>query len=266
MAPHHRGRDRPQDVPQRLGAGRRPERGRRRVEGALREGVDDRRAPQAALDASGSALLPSAIERTKRSMIRSRIRTTTQATIRMMAIVTGLAKTQSTASARPAESVALEHLPADEGGRRHRTSPQGSAGSTSPFSTVADPTVAGRDRPPRRLSGRWRPRRASRCRADPAARRGHLPPPAAGRRRARRSRCRPTASATASSASCSATAAAQRRARAPAAGQADRAGRVRVRQPVVERLRHRGDPPRPRARGRAWPRSRSSCRSPSPCW
>ena len=57
------------------------------------------------------------------------------------------------------------------------------------------------------------------------------------------------------------TPAAQRRDGAPAARQAHRAGRVRLRQPLVERLRHRGDPPRPRARSSGWPPSRSWCRS-----
>ncbi len=64
-------------------------------------------------------------------------------------------------------------------------------------------------------------------------------------------------------------AAAHRRARAPAARQADGAGGVRVRQPLVVAP----TPPRrsstSSSRPSAWPPSRSSCRSPSPwswCW
>ena len=127
-----------------------------------------------------------------------------------------------------------------------------------------------------------RPRGASRCRPRSSPRRSRWstrPARRWRRRRARRERHhrparRPTAaeqSTTAPGAGpgrrrCAAAArpdrlpdqapaarppAAQRRDGAPAARQAHRAGRVRVRQPLLERLRHRGDPPRPRADRRA---------------
>ena len=60
------------------------------------------------------------------------------------------------------------------------------------------------------------------------------------------------------------TAAALGRDGAPAARQAHRARGVRLRQPLVVGLRHRGDPARPGARSSGWPRSRSSSPSPSP--
>ena len=57
-----------------------------------------------------------------------------------------------------------------------------------------------------------------------------------------------------------------RRDGAPAARQADRAGRVRVRQPVVVGLRHRGDPPRPHPAGGAGGVLAGGARSPSRWW
>ena len=191
------------------------------------------------------SLLPES-DRTKRSMIRSRSRTTTQATTRMMAIVSGLAK--RVGGARPASSESV----------RSSTSRQMNDGSGAArlvelvgvdLSVAArrlDPTVAERDRPARRLAadgdrdrhrGAVRPAGRRRQLRAPAAVAGRapaipMPPDGVGYRLKRKLLGPPLHS--------------------------DELEHQRLGKPTalavfasdnlsLERLRHRGDPPRPRA-------------------
>ena len=199
---------------------------------------------------------------TKRPMARRTSQLTTAATSDdQRRSTSGLAKTTSASSASQRAVGPLEHLAADEGGigaarGLDRRAAQPGPSTVGPNLPASMPTAT--DRPPVLGSA------AMAIQDDPAGR---------GTQRTRTSRpvrCRPCATSPLppdsiglpAEAQAARPAAAQRRARPPAARQAHRAGRVRVRQPLVERLRHRGDPPRPRAGGRPrWP-SRWSCRSP----